>query len=901
MLPLADPQRFIGRHRQLVALAEAFEARSRWLTLLGPSGVGKSRLASEHLSAARDARRVLWVELSEIEELISALALIASRIGAPPATHRGPEQVIGEALRELGPATLVLDGVDGLVTALRDVIPQWLAASPETHVLVTSETRVGGEGEYVIDVTPLALPSDVSEPVISDGLRLWHVARGAQPMAVPKSSDPELVRLLRALGGLPFAIELCAKHAERLTPFALLERLPVGLRARGAALAPDEITEGLLGLVWQLLSEAERAALAQLSVLSGAFEPAWACEIVAVPDAASCLARLRERGLILPGFSAESVALEGLHPHVRSFARRKLGTGAEAFAARRRHAESFVERGTKAADALEGPSGPDAMRTLSRMQPQLIRILSEPLPETPATEVLTAALSALAVHDHLLSAHGPVSADAERLEALLSTPGIERVPTHVRMEASCVRAFVRARLSNMQGAMADMQHATELATTEADSYETGRVAVTDAFISYLAQDLARASSAVARAHRIAETIGHPRLAGITLGIEALIRRAEGDPAQAIALYERALVAHRSVHNLRFEGIVRTRLSQAYLERADLEVAREHAREARTIHRLFGDRAMEGLSLALEGHLCHASSELEQARACLEAARPLLDAVGDELELARATEKLACVRAQAFDLDIACRLFEQAEQRLVAAGLTADVARVKARRAGLFSLLGGAQELAEAQLAEALEQARESRDVFGIDLASLDSMGLELVRAALLRARGEDALCQAELERARTRLRASSQALDGCPSPLSFHALQQKRAAIDFWRTMLTLHEREAHADEPRLVMPLHAAFFTPPGRTRVSCKERPAMRRVLRRLALSATFAPAVPHTTESLFAAGWPEEHPSEENARLQVYAVLSNLRRVGLSDFLIAERDGTYLDPRLPVVLVA
>src|SRR5687768_1675537 len=117
MLPRADPQRFVGRHRQLVALTEALETRSRLVTLYGPSGVGKSRLAAERLRGVADERRTAAVDLEDVGTLGDALGLIASALEAPAAAA-DPVHVLAERLRELGPLTLVFDHVDGVSSEL---------------------------------------------------------------------------------------------------------------------------------------------------------------------------------------------------------------------------------------------------------------------------------------------------------------------------------------------------------------------------------------------------------------------------------------------------------------------------------------------------------------------------------------------------------------------------------------------------------------------------------------------------------------------------------------------------------------------------------------------------------------------------------------------------------------
>lgn len=900
MLPLASPQHFVGRHRDLVALAEAFESRSRLITLVGPEGVGTSRMASEHLHALEGQRRPLHVELGHVRDLPDALALIASCISAPPATGRDPVLSLGETLRDLGPSTLVLDAVDGVRAELRSVLARFLKLSPETHFLVTARTALGIDHEIALAIEPLSLPSDVSERVISDALRLWHTVRGVPLTKLPKTSDPELVRLLRVLSGLPLAIEIAAAHADRLTPFALLERLPSSLRTAGAH-GEAAVLPALLDVAWSLLNPAEKQVLAQCSVFASGFPRDAARAIVRAPegfDLDELLDRLLSKHLLKPGVETATVRREGMHPAVRSYAALKLNALDPEGATQRRHASFFVERGKQRAHELEGPEGPAAILELIRMQPELMAII-EPGLERETGSWADLALGALCVHDHVLSSHGPVDNDLARFERWLAHDS--QVSLLVRVEALCVRSFVRARIGRMPAAREDLAQAEALltGTEHARSYDAGRVAVTSAFVAMLAGDLTQAEARIETCMQIATTLGHARLEGIALGVLSLLRRAQGKPEEAMGLYERALTVHRSVQNLRFEGIVLTRLAQAHLERGELDLAHDRAEAARTLHKTFGDRAMEGLCLVVQGTVFHARAELDQARVALDTARPLLAAVGDAPSLSMATSLLACVRAELGDLEVSRQLFET-----VAAASTEPTSRAALRamlwRASLDALLDEDGERLAAERDAATQKLRDLGDTSGLDLVALSRIFAELAR--LRQARSEkrpDA--QAHLQAARAALHAARLAISHRAASLPFHDRHDLVTALRFTELMLAAHTPEDDETRPHLRLPFHARWFEPPRAERVDARRRAAMRRILVHLALRASAAPHTPQSAMSLFAAGWPDEHPGEDNALLQVYAVLGSLRKTGLGDLLVAEQAGHYLSSSLTVSWVA
>jgi hypothetical protein len=115
---------------------------------------------------------------------------------------------------------------------------------------------------------------------------------------------------------------------------------------------------------------------------------------------------------------------------------------------------------------------------------------------------------------------------------------------------------------------------------------------------------------------------------------------------------------------------------------------------------------------------------------------------------------------------------------------------------------------------------------------------------------------------------------------------------------------KAHADvatQPALKLSLAARSMITPGGELVDMRQRPALRRILTRLAMHALSAPGEPYRALELFAAGWPGENPGEENARLQVYAVLGTLRKLGLGDALISDDRGHLLSARTSVHFVS
>jgi hypothetical protein len=888
MLPLADPQRFIGRHRQLVALNEALETRSRLVTLHGPSGVGKSRLAAEHLLCVANDRRTKAVHLEDAHTLRDALALIASALEAPAAAGPDPVDVLAERLRELGPLTLVLDHVDEVSAELAGPLSRWLESCPETHFVSTCHRPLSVAGEHPCVVEPLSLPISKSDRVPSDALRLWHMLRGSEAKR-DRPVDAELVDLLRALSGLPLLIELIAALAERLTPFALLERLSPRLRGLGHSPSPELVLRGVLETVWSSMAEAERRAFACCAVFGTSFDrDAYGVVLAQAAGAHSqlsaddAIAMLVQRRLLSRLHTTDGTERYGLHPAVRVAARAQLTRLDPGGKVERAHAGYFVKKGAELADALEGRDGPEATRALVREQSNLMAIVAR----APGADVSDFALhlKALCVHDHVLSTFGPVDTDLERLDAALRTADGAAIESTLHTEALCVRAFVLARTGALDGSFADLEMR--------GTYPAGRVAVTVAFVSLSAGRLDEAEAEAQRALAIAEQVNHVRLKGIALGVFALVRRVRGHEAEARSLYEQALEHHRSVHNRRFEGIVMTRLAQLQLDAGEADAALALADEARIVHRTFADRLMEGLCLEVQATVAHSRGQLEDARAALESARPLL-AAGGAGHTTSILALLGRVRTELGDFDVAQRALNEAQRDYEARGATVESALCRARAAALEALSGDPRKAEDmfAAVDSALDDAWLTALV-DLERAQLDFADLRAALSAHDAAAAGEARARA-LSR-REALRAQL-ALGGA----SFRMRADAEASLRVFDILL-----KAHADvatQPALKLSLAARSMITPGGELVDMRQRPALRRILTRLAMHALSAPGEPYRALELFAAGWPGENPGEENARLQVYAVLGTLRKLGLGDALISDDRGHLLSARTSVHFVS
>jgi predicted ATPase len=274
---------FIGREHEAITLRQLLSRVDvRLVTLTGPGGIGKTRLALQVVSeiAGQFPGGVCFVALSAVDEHGLIASTIAQAVGVRESTNQSPQESLKEYVGGLDqPMLLLLDNFEHLISAA-PMVAQLLTAGSKLKVLVTSQAPLHVYGEHEFPVPPLALPDPKSIPPLEVVSRLPAIAlfvERAQALkrefVLTKENASVVVAICARLDGLPLAIELAAARIKLLSPSAMLARLEsrLNLLTGGACDLPtrQQTLRSTVDWSYGLLNAAEQTLFRRLSVFTG--------------------------------------------------------------------------------------------------------------------------------------------------------------------------------------------------------------------------------------------------------------------------------------------------------------------------------------------------------------------------------------------------------------------------------------------------------------------------------------------------------------------------------------------------------------------------------------------------------------------------------------------------------
>lgn len=713
---------FIGRKRES-AEVDRLLTDHRLLTLTGPGGCGKTRLA---LEVARDKSPrfpdgAWWAEFASLTKAELVPQAVAASLEVQEKVGRPVLDVLVEHIRSRG-MLFLLDNCEHLAQACAQLSAALLAECPGIHILATSREPLGVQGEVVLSVPPLSLPEpqpwrrpgsekDTLETYLeAEAIQLFiERAREASPaFKLDAQNGPWVADICRRLDGIPLAIELAAARLRAFSVRQIAERLDDRFQLLTSSLrtAPErhQTLEATLEWSYALLSEAEQNVLQRLSVFSAgwtldAAQQVCAYESLHRTDVMHVLANLVDKSLVVADGDRGGRRYRLLET-IRQYAHQKLVESESADAARDRHLEHYLSWAEAAAPRLAGPE----------QQVWLDRFDHE--------------------HDNIRAA----------LDYCLQKE--ERAEEGLRLTTACAQ-FWRLRSSLSEG-RARLSTALSLTNEHEQTLERAWALLWSANLAYLQSDYQTTRTCaqkgleicrelgpdgrpgVARAHdllgELATEVGDYESAPVHLrkalgiyreledkrGIADMLLQLgwaemrQGAYDEADALLNECLPLLRDLDETMLLAFVLSGLGELEIRRGRLDQAKNHLQESLSLRLALGERWGVAASLGSLGWVALLRREFGRMKELLQESMAIRTDIGDRGGIAWCLEKLAQSRQlQARALPSAHRgpAFRQAAQLLGAAS---------ALRASVHSVVDPADQAEYEQLQENLRRSLGGR-------------------------------------------------------------------------------------------------------------------------------------------------------------------------------------------------
>jgi predicted ATPase/class 3 adenylate cyclase/Tfp pilus assembly protein PilF len=701
-LPL-QPTPLIGREKEISEVCDLVRGdETRLLTLTGPGGIGKTRLA---LQAAADLLDefpdgTFFVPLATLSEVELLLPTVAETLGVRETAEQPLEESLKDYLSERR-LLLLLDNFEQVLGAA-PAVTELLAGAPGLKVLATSRTPLGLYGEHEYAVPPLSLPDVRHLPDIAAlsqyeavSLFIERAQAAKAEFEVTSESAPAVAEICVRLDGLPLAIELAAARIKMLPPRAMLQRLSSRLKllTGGARDLPERQRTLRATIEWShaLLDEGEQLLFGRLAVFSGgrtleAIEAICDTKGDLPMDAFEGISSLLDKSLLRqeegPNGEPRFVMLETVH----EFAREKLGQSAEAEEIKRVHAQYFL---TLAEEAYPELKGPDQLEWLERLEAEHDNMRAA-LSWASERKEVELALRLGGALSWFWSLRGYHSEGRRWLEEALAING-RGSPESRAMALAGVGA-----LASQQGDYDRAQEACEeglelLAHEEArEASEAKRCLL--ACLGWMArerEDYRRATQLYEESVALSREMSDTWWLASTLSDLAVVSHDQGDSERATELYEESMDLFREEGDKQSLAFCLNNLAMLVYSQGDLGRAAQLTEEAVALLRELGTRGAVSMGLYNLGWMALLQDELGRAADLYTESLSLSWESGLNPLVQNALEGLACVAGAKGEAERAARLWGAAQALHEAKGIPRDTdflveadARISAVRSGM---------------------------------------------------------------------------------------------------------------------------------------------------------------------------------------------------------------------------
>lgn len=744
---------FIGREREK-AEVKGLLSRARLVTLTGPGGTGKTRLALEVAAEmlAQNADGVWLVEVAGLTEPDHIVQSVATLFHVRELRGRLLLNALSESLKNKH-LLLVLDDCEHLVAECAHLADALLRVCPYLRILTTSREELGIGGEVIWRVPPLSLPntrgpSSVDSVSRSEAARLFieRAMAADRTFTATDHNAPAVAQVVQRLEGLPLAIELAAALAPILKVEQIASRLDNRLQilTRGSRTARPRHKTLRAAIDWshELLSDAERLLLRRLAVFVGGFSLGAAEAICPGADEGlhvlDLLARLYHRSLVVVEERGAELRYRLLET-VRQYAREKVLEAGEDAQVRRRHAEWYHALAGQAEAHLQGPDQNVLLDRLETEHDNLRAALDWFLDQgdTEAGLALAASLG------WFWFIRGHWSEGREHLTRILDRARPVGSP---RPRARALFEAGRLARGQKDYAAARRLHEESLALFQESGDKEG-IGWTLRSLGMLARDrkdYATAHELHEESLRLFRELGNEGSVGWALEGLGEMARAQGDYVTAHAHHEASLKIFRALGNKVGMADSLRGLGKVKGVQGDFPAAHPLFEESLSLSRELGDQWGIGETLQALGISAREQGDLSAARALAEESLAIFSALGDKGDIGQSLLDLGLIASRQADYATALALLEESlrifrtlnDERSVGWAL---------RALGEAARLQGDPHGAVAHLGEALVLLRKVCDKRGIVVCLSEYAGVSSAQGQLRRAAtlfgAVEALCE----------------------------------------------------------------------------------------------------------------------------------------------------------------
>jgi predicted ATPase len=572
----------------------------RLVTVSGPGGIGKSRLAVAAAQALAEERDAVWlVDLQSVREPGDVPGAVAAALGVAAEGRRPALDVVADRLGGRR-VLLVIDNVEQVLGAATD-LAQLLTRCAHTQLLATSRSLLRLRGEHDVPLGPLDVPGPAAGGPATAGSPAVQLfverARQSDP-GFTLDGSPAVAELVRRLDGMPLAIELVAARVRTMPPALLLRRLDRSLDMPAAEVdvpARQHTLRATVAWSHDQLDDDARALFARLSVCSGGATIDTAEAVGAADgdlDVPEVLGTLVGHSLVTPTDTGEGEPRFRMLELVRAFAAERLRERGEETATRERWAQHLA---TVSAAAGVGLSGTDRALWRARLDAETAD-LQEAVRWAVATDRADLAVALTAPLARWWWARGLLAPMAAVADETARLPSAAALPAGSSALLQWARGAMRIALGREEEAAPLLTAVVEDARQRDDPWLLGHGLVGLA--------MTRTAEDPALPELLAESVAALRRSGDSWSVAyALVPHGDvallgGDVPAAVRAHEEALGLARGLGDEHLTATLLDQLGLDALMTGDRSTARERLVEAAALHRAAQDR--EGLAYCLDG-------------------------------------------------------------------------------------------------------------------------------------------------------------------------------------------------------------------------------------------------------------------------------------------------------------